>query len=58
MSKVPALPYTTQREATAQRFAAGFPQQRPGYDPRSGHVGFMVDKVAQRLVFSEYFYFP
>jgi hypothetical protein len=27
-------------------------------DPRSGHVGFVVDKVALGQVFSEYFGFP
>jgi hypothetical protein len=26
--------------------AAGLPPQRPGFDPRSVHVGFVVDKVA------------
>jgi hypothetical protein len=30
----------------------------PWLDPRSGHVGFVVDKVAMRQVFSEYFGFP
>jgi hypothetical protein len=24
---------------------AGFPQRSPGFDPRSSHVGFMVDRV-------------
>jgi hypothetical protein len=28
------------------------------FDPRSGHVGFVVDKVALGQVFSEYFGFP
>jgi hypothetical protein len=37
---------------------AGFPQRRPGFNPRSGKVGFVVDKVALRQVFSEYFGFP
>jgi hypothetical protein len=37
---------------------AGFPQRRPGFEPRSGHVEFVVDKVAQGQVFSEYFGFP
>jgi hypothetical protein len=35
----------------AASFAAGF-------DPRSGHLGFVVDKVALGQVFSEYFGFP
>jgi hypothetical protein len=29
-----------------------------GFEPRSGHVGFMVDEVALGQVFSEYFGFP
>jgi hypothetical protein len=36
---------------------AGFPQRRAGYDPRSGHVGFVVDKAARGQIFSEYFGF-
>jgi hypothetical protein len=28
------------------------------FEPRSGHVGFMVDKVAVGQVFSKYFHFP
>jgi hypothetical protein len=31
---------------------------RHGFDPRSGQVGFVVDKVALGRVFSEYFGFP
>jgi hypothetical protein len=30
----------------------------PGFEPGSGHVGFVVDKVALEQVFSEYFGFP
>jgi hypothetical protein len=30
----------------------------PGFEPGSGHVGFVVDKVALGQVFSEYFGFP
>jgi hypothetical protein len=41
-----------------KRLVAGFPPRRPGFDPRSGHVGFVVDKVALGQVFSEYFGFP
>jgi hypothetical protein len=37
---------------------AGFPPRRPGFDLRSGHVGFVVDKVAFRQVSFEYFGFP
>jgi hypothetical protein len=36
----------------------GFSRRRPGFDPRSGHVGFMVDNVALWQVFSEYFGCP
>jgi hypothetical protein len=37
---------------------AGFPPRRPGFEPGSCQVGFVVDKVALRQVFSEYFGFP
>jgi hypothetical protein len=36
----------------------GFPMQHPGSDPKSGHVGYVVDKVALGQVFSEYLDFP
>jgi hypothetical protein len=32
--------------------------RRLGFEPKSGHVGFVVDKVAVGQVFSEYFRFP
>jgi hypothetical protein len=35
---------------------AGFPLRQP--DPRSGHVGFVVDNVALGHVFSKHFGFP
>jgi hypothetical protein len=35
-----------------------FPPQWPGFELSSGHVGFVVDEVAQGQVFSEYFGFP
>jgi hypothetical protein len=38
-----------------KRLVAGFPPRRPGFKPGSGHVGFVVDKVAPGQVFSEYF---
>jgi hypothetical protein len=41
-----------------KRLVAGFPPRRPGFDPRSGYVGFVVDKVALGQVFSEYIGFP
>jgi hypothetical protein len=36
---------------------AGFPPRRPEFEPTSGHVGFVVDKVILGQVFSEYFGF-
>jgi hypothetical protein len=41
-----------------RRLVSGFPQRQPGLEPGSGHVGFVVDKVALGQVFSEYFGFP
>jgi hypothetical protein len=41
-----------------RRLAAVFPPRRPGFQPGSGHIGFVVDKVALGQVFSEYFGFP
>jgi hypothetical protein len=41
-----------------RRLVAGFTPRRPGFEPGSGHVGFMVDKVALGQVFSENFGFP
>jgi hypothetical protein len=42
-----------------QRLLAGFPPPRPGFEPRYGHVGFVVvDKVALGQVFCEYSGFP
>jgi hypothetical protein len=41
-----------------RRLVAGFPMRRSGFEPRSGHVGFVVDKVALGQVFSKYFSFP
>jgi hypothetical protein len=39
------------------RWLPGFPPRRPGFDPGSGQVVFVVDKVALGQVFSEYFGF-
>jgi hypothetical protein len=41
-----------------RRLVSGFPPRRPGFEPRSGHVGFVVDKVELGQVFSEYFGLP
>jgi hypothetical protein len=40
-----------------RRLVADFPQQMLGFEPRSGHMGFVVDKVALGHVFSDYFDF-
>jgi hypothetical protein len=37
---------------------ADFPPRRDGFEPRSGHVGFVEDKAALEQGFSEYFGFP
>jgi hypothetical protein len=41
-----------------KRLVSGFPPRRPGFEPGSSHVGFVVDKVVLGQVFSEYFSFP
>jgi hypothetical protein len=41
-----------------RQLVAGFPPRRPWFEPWSGHMGFVVDKVALGQVFSEYFDFP
>jgi hypothetical protein len=41
-----------------KRLVSGFPQRRPGFEPGSGQVRFVVDKVLLGQVFSEYFGFP
>jgi hypothetical protein len=48
------------KEAAAElkRLVAGFPPRRPGFDPGSGQMGFVLDKVVLGQVFSEYFAFP
>jgi hypothetical protein len=43
--------------AVAQRLDDDFPPRRPGF-AYGQHVGFVVDKTALGLVFSEYFGFP
>jgi hypothetical protein len=35
-----------------------FPPQRPRYEPREGHMGFVVDRMALEQVLYEYFSFP
>jgi hypothetical protein len=41
-----------------KQLVAGFSPRRLGFDPGSGQVGFVVDKVALGQVFSDYFGFP
>jgi hypothetical protein len=53
------LNYVHQMETSCGHSAiSGFPPLRPGFDPRSGHVVFVVDKVALGHVFSENFSCP
>jgi hypothetical protein len=40
-----------------RRPVAGFSQRLPVFDPRSSHMGFVMNKVALGLVFFEYFGF-
>jgi len=40
---------------SAVRLVPGFSPRRPGFDPRSVHIRFVVDKVAVGQVFCEYF---
>jgi hypothetical protein len=48
----------SQGRAIAQAVSRWLPRRRPGVEPGSGQVGFVVDKVALGQVFSEYFGFP
>jgi hypothetical protein len=41
-----------------RRLAAGLPIRIPGFDPGSAHVGLVMDEVAVRQVFPEYFGLP
>jgi hypothetical protein len=41
-----------------RRLVAGLSLRRPGFDPGSVDVGFVVDKVALGQIFPEYFGFP
>jgi hypothetical protein len=44
--------------AIAKAVSRRLPTTPAGFQPRSGHVGFVVDKVALGQVYSEYFGFP
>jgi hypothetical protein len=41
-----------------RQLVADFPLRRTVFEARSGHMGFVVDKMALGQVFSEYFGFP
>jgi hypothetical protein len=41
-----------------RRLVVGFPPRRPGFEPRSDHVGFAVEKAALGQVFSYYLGLP
>jgi hypothetical protein len=41
-----------------RELVAGFPPRRPGFEPWSGHVGFLVHKVALGQIFFDYIGFP
>jgi hypothetical protein len=53
-----ALPWPPKEGRSSGRAIAQAVSRRPGFDPKSGHVGFMVDKMELGQVFSEYFGFP
>jgi hypothetical protein len=42
----------------ARAIVAGFPPRQLGFEPGSGRVGFLVDKLELGHVSSEYFGFP
>ena len=44
--------------AWLRRLVYGLSPRRPGFDPGSVNMGFLVDKVALGQVFPEYFGFP
>jgi hypothetical protein len=52
------LPIVLTGRAIAQAVSRLLSTGRPGFEPGSGNVGFVVDEVALGQVFSEYFDFP
>jgi hypothetical protein len=58
LSSSRCLPKPHLRMETDPVLVTSFQQRQPGLDPRSGHVGFVVDKVVLGQGFSEYFGFP
>jgi hypothetical protein len=53
----PAQQKTNWQQNITRRLVAVFPSRLPGFEPGSAHVGFVVDEVRLRQVFSEYFGF-
>ena len=53
------LLYSCMHMAVSQlrQLAVDFSSQRLGFNPRAVHVGYVVNKVASKQVFSEYFIF-
>jgi hypothetical protein len=49
---------TTGVSIVGRTIAVDFPPRRPGFDPRSSYVGFVVDKMILGQVSSQYFGFP
>jgi hypothetical protein len=58
MHRHQAILYFTLVVPQLRRVVASFPPRRPGFDPRSRQVGFVVDKLALGQVFTDYFGFP
>jgi hypothetical protein len=50
--------HRSQAAPLLKRLVAGFPPRRPGFEPGSDKVRFVVDKAALGQVFSAYFGFP
>jgi hypothetical protein len=41
----------TEHKRLQSSSVAGFPSRRPGFEPRSGHVAYVLNKVALNQVF-------
>jgi hypothetical protein len=52
------LQCSTEGRAIAQAVSRRITTAEPGFEPRLGHVGFVVDEAVLSEVFSEYFRFP
>jgi hypothetical protein len=58
LPKIFPLDSSTAKLIVGRAIAEVVSHWRPRFDPRSGQVGFVVDKVALGQVFSAYFGFP